>query len=50
MRWVCLPVVEGQHFLFDPASLSVLGYAARHPGVRVIALWNGSPASVAGKQ
>lgn len=42
-RWIGLPVVEGQHFLLGPASLSVLGYSPSHPEVRVIALWNTTP-------
>jgi probable phosphoglycerate mutase len=39
-RWIELAVVEAQHFPLSPASLSVLGYAARDPTVPVIALWN----------
>jgi broad specificity phosphatase PhoE len=39
-RWIGLPIVEGQHFSLDPASLGILGYAPSHPDVRVIALWN----------
>jgi probable phosphoglycerate mutase len=39
-RWIGLPVIEAQHFLLDPASLSILGYNPSHPEVPVIALWN----------
>ena len=39
-RWIGLPVVEGQHFTVDPASLGILSYNPSHPEVRVIALWN----------
>jgi broad specificity phosphatase PhoE len=39
-RWVGLPVAAGQHFVLYPASLSVLGHDAAHPGRRVITLWN----------
>lgn len=39
-RWIGLPVVEGQHFSVDAASLGILGYNPGHPEVRVIALWN----------
>jgi broad specificity phosphatase PhoE len=44
-RWIGLQVVEGQHLMLGTASLSILGYSAAHPGVRVIALWNAAPAS-----
>ncbi len=43
-RWIALPILEAQHFSLDPASLSILGTAANHPGVRVIVLWNFSSA------
>ena len=39
-RWIGLPVVEGQHFMVDSASLGILSYNPSHPEVRVIALWN----------
>lgn len=42
-RWIGLNVTEGQHFVLDPASIGILGYQARHPEVRVIALWNEVP-------
>jgi probable phosphoglycerate mutase len=42
-RWIGLPVIEGQHLLLAPASLSILGSNPSHPDVRVIALWNASP-------
>jgi probable phosphoglycerate mutase len=42
-RWIGLDVVEGQHFYLDTASLSILGYNAGHPDLRVIALWNAVP-------
>jgi len=48
VRWIGLPVVEGEHFQFDPAALSIMGYAPSHPDVRVLALWNGTPASISG--
>ncbi len=43
-RWIGLPGIEGQHFALDAASLSILGHEPRHPAVRVIALWNATPA------
>jgi broad specificity phosphatase PhoE len=43
-RWIGLPIAEGQHFLLDPASLSILDYSRSYPGVRIIALWNFDPA------
>ena len=38
--WIGLPVLEGQHFSVDAASLGILSYNPSHPEVRVIALWN----------
>ena len=46
-RWIGLPVIEGQHFLLDTASLNILGFNPSHPEVRVIALWNATPALLA---
>jgi broad specificity phosphatase PhoE len=43
-RWIGLPVIEGQHFMLDPASLSILGYEINHPTVPAILLWNATPA------
>ena len=39
-RWIGLPVVEGQHFSVDAASLGILSYNPSHPEEHVIALWN----------
>jgi probable phosphoglycerate mutase len=46
-RWIGLPVIEGQHLSLSTASLSILSYAPSHPDVRVIALWNATPAALA---
>jgi broad specificity phosphatase PhoE len=46
-RWIGLPVAEGQHFLLGTASLNILSYNPTHPQVRVIALWNATPARFA---
>ena len=43
-RWIGLPVAKGQHFPLDTASLSILSYHPVHPEVRVLALWNATPA------
>jgi probable phosphoglycerate mutase len=40
VRWIGLPVIEGQHFLLGTASLSILGCEPSHPEVPVIELWN----------
>lgn len=40
VRWIGLPVIDGQHFLLDTASLSILGHAPTRPEGPVIALWN----------
>jgi broad specificity phosphatase PhoE len=42
VRWIGLPVIEGQKFLLGTASLSILGYEPNCPEVPVIALWNSS--------
>jgi probable phosphoglycerate mutase len=46
-RWIGLPVAEGQHLILGTASLNILGHNPVHPEVRVIALWNARPASLA---
>jgi broad specificity phosphatase PhoE len=46
-RWIGLPVIEGQHLSLSTASLSILGYAPNHPEIRVMALWNATPAALA---
>jgi probable phosphoglycerate mutase len=43
-RWIGLPILDGQHFLFGTASVSILSFSVAHPGVAVIGLWNASPA------
>ena len=40
VRWIGLPVIEGQHFLLGTASLSILGYEPSHPEVPLIEMWN----------
>jgi probable phosphoglycerate mutase len=45
-RWIGLPVLEGQHLSLSTASLSILGQAPHHADVRVIALWNATPAAL----
>ena len=40
VRWIGLPVIDGQKFLLDTASLSILGQAPTRPEVAIIALWN----------
>ena len=39
-RWIGLPVINAENFPLGTASLSVLGFAANHPEVPVIALLN----------
>ena len=39
-RWIGLPVLEGQHFALDPASISILDFEVEHPQRRIISLWN----------
>jgi broad specificity phosphatase PhoE len=45
VRWIGLPVTEGQHFQLDTAPLSIFGYDPHHHEVPVIVMWNSnSPA------
>ncbi len=39
-RWIGLSVAQGQPFLLDPASLSILGFEHDRRGQPAIALWN----------
>ena len=41
-RWIGLPVLEGEHFLLDAPSLSILTCNPLHPERQVIRLWNAS--------
>ena len=40
VRWIGLPVIEGEHFSLGTASLSILGYEPAPSEVPIIALWN----------
>jgi broad specificity phosphatase PhoE len=40
VRWIGLPVIEGQHFPLGTASLSIFGYETDRSQVPVIARWN----------
>jgi broad specificity phosphatase PhoE len=42
-RWIELPLIKGQHFTLNPASVSLLGTDAHHADRRVIELWNECP-------
>jgi probable phosphoglycerate mutase len=42
-RWIGLKVIEAQHLLLAPATLSILGNKPSHPDMRMISLWNASP-------
>ena len=44
-RWIGLAVIEGRRFPLEPCSVSRLGFAASHPSVKVIDLWNAGPGS-----
>jgi broad specificity phosphatase PhoE len=39
-RWIGLPVADGEHFILQTASLSILSHDARHDDLPVITLWN----------
>jgi probable phosphoglycerate mutase len=40
VRWVGLPVREGEHLSLDPASVSTLGYERSESKVPALSLWN----------
>jgi broad specificity phosphatase PhoE len=40
MRWIGLPVREGQHFALDTTSLSILGYEHHDGKIPAISVWN----------
>ena len=40
VRWIGLPIVEGDHLELSTASISSLGYSTNHPETRVISGWN----------
>jgi probable phosphoglycerate mutase len=39
-RWIGLAASEAEHFVLDPASISIFGPRPGHPAVPVIARWN----------
>ena len=39
VRWIGLPVIDGQHFLLGTASLSTLDSEPSHPEVPIVTLW-----------
>ncbi len=43
-RWIGLPVMQGEHFQFGTASLSILSFNPSHPELPVITGWNISSA------
>jgi probable phosphoglycerate mutase len=44
VRWIGLPLVNGQHFPLRPASINILGDEPGHAGIAAILLWNALPA------
>jgi probable phosphoglycerate mutase len=40
VRWIGLPVVNGQHFALETASVSILGYEHHSREIPAITLWN----------
>jgi broad specificity phosphatase PhoE len=43
-RWLGMPLIGGQRLMLDTGTLSILQDDPRHPELRVIALWNATPA------
>ena len=40
VRWIGLPLREGQHFALDTGSISILGYELHSAEIPVISIWN----------
>jgi len=40
VRWIGLPVRQGQHFAIDPASIGILSFEKDRPNRPIISLWN----------
>jgi probable phosphoglycerate mutase len=45
IRWIGLPIGDGDRLLLDTASLGILAYERGDPAAPVIALWNSHPAA-----
>jgi broad specificity phosphatase PhoE len=43
VRWIGLPMINGEHFPLHPATICILGVEQPHPGVPVILTWNATP-------
>lgn len=43
VRWIGLPLVNGEHFPLRPASIGILGSEPGHDRVPAIMLWNAGP-------
>jgi broad specificity phosphatase PhoE len=41
VRWIRLPVVNGEHFPLRPVGIGILGSPASHPQVPAVLTWNG---------
>jgi broad specificity phosphatase PhoE len=49
VRWICLPVVDGERLLIDTSSLGILAHEHQDPSAPVIALWNARPPGLPGQ-
>ena len=45
IRWIGLPIGDGDRLLLDTASLGILAYERGDPAEPVIALWNSHPSA-----
>jgi broad specificity phosphatase PhoE len=46
VRWIGLPLVDGEHFPLRPAAIGILGSPPGHASVAAIMLWNAAPIDV----
>jgi broad specificity phosphatase PhoE len=43
VRWIGLPIINGENFPLRPAAISILGPSQNHPQIRAILMWNVAP-------
>jgi broad specificity phosphatase PhoE len=46
VRWIRLPMINGEHFPLRPAAISILGSVPDHPQVPAILMWNVAPKEI----
>ncbi len=47
VRWIGLPMNNGEHFPLNPAAIGILGAVPNHEQIRGILMWNAAPLGTA---